>query len=154
MRILSIALLLMVIAAFAFAITQAEITEAEDLINSNKDCSSLSSAQLDLIGEYIMERMHPGEAHELMDEMMGGEGSDGLKQMHVQMARRLYCKEDVGGMMGSGGMRNMMMGNNSYGGIFGWNIFEVLLLVLLVGLIVLVYLNIWKKAKENGKVKK
>ena len=71
------------------------------------------------------------------------------------MAKRLYCNEDVGGMMG-GGMMNMMgnnmmgsgmMGNWGYG--FGyWNFFNILYAVLFIGLIVLVYLWIIKLWKD------
>src|SRR3989344_4399236 len=82
--------------------------ETKQLIDSGISCDELTDEQLEAIGEYYMEQMHPGEAHELMDEMMGGEGSNTLKQMHIQMAKRLYCNEDVGGMMSSGGMMGMM----------------------------------------------
>ena len=73
-----------------------------------------------------MEQMHPGEAHETMDEMMGGEGSESLKQIHINMARFFYCGES--GAMSSG-MMNMMMGrgmmgssgmmNSNYGNMMG-----------------------------------
>ena len=59
-----------------------------------------------------MEQMHPGEQHEQMDEMMGGDGSETLKGMHINMAKSFYCGEHEAmssGMMSSG-MMNMMMG--------------------------------------------
>lgn len=165
--------MLMVISGFAFAISQAEITEAQSLINSNQNCNSFSNDQLELIGEYIMERMHPGEAHELMHQMMGlEEGTQEEKQFHINLAKSMYCGGSSNyGMMGGGVRGNMMrgmmgygtvgtgygygmMGNYGYGGIFGWNIFEILFAILLVGIIVLVYLNIWKKTKENNKARK
>ncbi len=94
--------------------------ETKQLIDSGISCDELTEEQLEAMGDYYMEQMHPGEAHELMDQMMGGEGSDSLKQVHINMAKRLYCNEDIGGMMGSGGMMgggmmNMMMGNNQMG---------------------------------------
>src|SRR3989344_3398194 len=90
-----------------------EIEEGKKLVESKASCDRLSNEQLEAIGDYYMEQMHPGESHELMDKMMGGEGSESLKQMHINMAKQLYCNEDVGGMMGmmgSGGMMNMMGG--------------------------------------------
>ena len=108
-----------------------------------------------------MEQMHPGEAHELMDEMMGGEGSDSLKQMHIQMAKRLYCNEDVSGMMGSGGMVGMMpmmMGNNmvgsgmmgNYPAYYGYNNFwNILWMVFLIGAIALIIWLIYKFTKKR-----
>src|SRR3989344_3532727 len=84
--------------------------ETKQIIDSGISCDKLTDEQFEAMGDYYMEQMHPGEAHEMMDQMMGGEGSDTLKQMHIQMAKRLYCNEDVGGMMG-GGMMNMMIGS-------------------------------------------
>lgn len=90
------------------------IEEGQKLVEEKINCDDLNDEQLEAVGEYLMEQMHPGESHEIMDQMMGGEDSDSLKQMHIQMAKRIYCNEDIGGMMG-GGMMNMMMGNNMMG---------------------------------------
>lgn len=46
--------------------------ETKQLIDSGIGCDKLTDEQLESIGEYYMEQMHPGEAHELMDNMMGG----------------------------------------------------------------------------------
>src|SRR3990172_225410 len=92
---------------FANAVSQEELNEAKSLIDSAQDCKALSSDQLEIIGEYYMEQMHPGEAHKLMHQMMGlQEGSDAEKQFHINMAQRIYCNQGYGGMMGmmSGGM--------------------------------------------------
>ena len=74
--------------------------ETKQLIDSGIGCDKLTDEQLESIGEYYMEQMHPGEQHETMDQMMGGEGSESLKQMHIAMGRNFYCEKD--GMMGSG----------------------------------------------------
>src|SRR3989344_2462526 len=110
-------------------------------------CSELSDEQLEVMGDYYMEQMHPGESHELMDTMMGGEGSASLKQVHINMAKRIYCNDNVYigyGMMGSGGMMNMM-GRGVMGGYptrydysnYGyWNIFWIVLFAAVILLIV------------------
>src|SRR3989338_6254262 len=93
--------------SLANATTQQELSEAKNLIDSEIDCKDLADAQLELIGEYYMEQMHPSESHELMHKMMGlEEGSKAEEQFHINMAKVLYCGES-GGMMS---MMNMMAG--------------------------------------------
>ena len=142
----------------ANAITQQEISEAKGLIDSKADCKSLSDSQLEIIGEYYMEQMHPGESHELMHQMMGlKEGSEAEKQFHINMAKALYCGETnafgSGSMMGRGMMNMMtggnmgygMMGNDPFGYGYGyWSFWNILYLILLIGLIILVYFGIIK----------
>ena len=100
--------------SFSFVNSHGEETfeTAEHLINEKIPCSELSDEQLEVIGDYYMEKMHPGEAHEAMDNMMGGEGSESLKQAHIQMAETHYCdnfSSSSFGMMGNyGGMMGMM----------------------------------------------
>ena len=148
-------------------ITQQEIKETKSLIDAKVDCKSLSDTQLEIMGEYYMEQMHPGESHELMHQMMGlKEGSEDEEQFHINMAKSLYCNENVGGMMGSGGMMgggmmNMMMGGNmiGLGGMMGnlgygvgyWNFVNVLYVILLIGLIILVYFWIIKLFRGSKK---
>ncbi len=94
--------------------------EVKSLIDSGVSCDKVTDEQLEEIGDYYMEQMHPGEAHEIMDNMMGGEGSESLKQVHIKMARRLYCNENlyIGyGMMGGG---VMPMTANYYGSSGGY----------------------------------
>ncbi len=116
----------LVLTTFVFAHGEGDFAEAEEIIKQKAPCNELSDEQLEHIGEYYMEQMHPGEAHKQMDKMMGGEGSESLKQMHINMAKAFYCGEHTamsgsmmdmmmgdgmmqGGMMDSG-MMNMMMG--------------------------------------------
>lgn len=85
-----------------------------EIIEKKVSCSELTDDQLEKMGDYYMEQMHPGENHNLMDEMMGGEGSESLRQAHIFMARRWYCGDATGmGMMG------MMMGSG-----YGMNSFS------------------------------
>ena len=164
--------LLSIAAVLAQESHDSEITEGKKLVENKISCDELNSEQLEAIGEYYMEQMHPGEAHEMMDKMMGGEGSESLKQVHINMAKRLYCNDNIYigyEMMGSGGMMNMvaggmmggqnvqnvqgnMMGNWGYGFSYG-NVMSILYIILLIGLIILVYLwiiKLWKKGKNKG----
>jgi len=147
--------------------------EGKGLVDSNISCDQLTEHQLEEIGEYIMEQMHSGTSHEAMHEMMGfKEGDPEEEKFHVNLAKTMYCWDNKsGGMMGSGmmsrGMKSNMMQNMTgigsagtpYGmmgyyntaNIFGWDVFHILLLVLLIGLIILVYLNILTKLKEGKK---
>lgn len=148
---------------------EGEIEEGRTLVESGISCDELSDEQREAIGEYYMEQMHPGEEHEAMDEMMGGEGSESLRSMHIQMARSRYCDEGgmmgmmgSGSMMGSGGMMDdktysykksggmmKMMGSwpFSWFGIGGF-VFKILFLGLIIWLIVWL---INKYSKQAGK---
>lgn len=164
----AMAVFLLLNLSLAIAITQQEASEAKSLIDSKANCKSLSDSQLEIIGEYYMEQMHKGESHELMHQMMGmKEGSEAEKQFHINMAKAIYCgdKNAFGGMM-NGGMMSMMgsgfgtnmmsqgmMGNYGYG--FGyWNFQNALYLILVIGLIILVYLGIFKLWREIFQKKK
>ena len=148
-----------------------EFAEAKKIIDAKTPCAQLSEKQFETVGDYLMEQMHPGQAHEVMDKMMGGEGSESLRLMHIAIAKRLYCNDisdavNYGmmgyGMMGGfgitnyGGMMNMVMGNNFGYGMMGnygyglgyWNLINFLSLVLVIGLIILVYLWIMKLWKD------
>lgn len=124
--------LLMIIGAIFATAGQDELAAAKQLIESNESCDQLSYEQLELIGDYYMEQMHPGEAHETMDRMMGGEGSESLRQAHIQMALVLYCGQTnttvtYGGMMGMmpfmyrSGFGGSMV-SYPYGGMMGYDI--------------------------------
>jgi len=152
----AMAIILLLNLGLVSAITQQEIKEAKGLIDSKANCKNFSDSQLEIIGEYYMEQMHPGESHELMHQMMGlKEGSKAEEQFHINMAKVIYCGEANGvmgyGMMG-GGMMNMMMGGGNMMGYgmmgnnpFGyWNFLNFLYTILLIGLIILVFLGIIK----------
>src|SRR3989338_11353593 len=136
------AMILLLNLSLVSAITQQEIDEAKKLIDSKADCKSLSNSQLEIMGEYYMEQMHPGESHELMHQMMGlKEGSEDEEQFHINMAKTIYCGETnafgPAGMM-SGGMMNMMrmmmgsgmMSNNPMGfGYSYWSFWNIIWLL-------------------------
>ena len=117
-----------------YAVDQEELDEAKALIDQQVSCAKLADEQLELIGEYYMEQMHPGEAHKIMHKMMGlEEGSETEEQFHVNMARTMYCDESdgkdgmmkfngriqSGGMMVPMGMMRNMMGGGMMGGDLG-----------------------------------
>lgn len=108
-----------------------DFEQAEGIINAELPCDSLSDEQLELLGDYYMEGMHPGEAHILMDEMMGGEGSEALREVHINMAKSFYCGE--AGAMGSG-MMGMMGGIGWFGMGLLWLVF-IALAAFIVGII-------------------
>ena len=173
--IIGLVLLLNISSVLAY---EYNLAETKQLIDSGVGCDKLTNEQLEAMGDYYMEQMHPGESHELMDNMMGGEGSESLKRVHINMAKRLYCNENVYmgyGMMGSGGMMSMMgrgmMGGypasydyNNYG---YWNIFWILLFATVIFLIVWIIhrfgikktasetpLNILRKRFAKGEINK
>ena len=138
--------------SIGFISTHGEETfaQAEELIKQKISCENLTQEQLEILGDYYMEQMHPGELHEIMDERMGGEGSESLKQVHINMGLTFYCGE-VGGM--SSGMMNTMMGrgmmgNWGYSGINFW-IFNILFIIVIVLLIILLIKSFKKRRLKN-----
>ena len=147
---------------FSFLVTAQEehdFGKAKQLVDSGISCSNLTNEQLESIGDYFMEQMHPGEAHEYMDRMMGGEGSESLKQVHINIARRIYCNEKGYGMM-NGGMMGMMgnyyyqnsqNGNSYQNNFIGFQTFFYILIILVIIILVLVTLLLINKLKKGGK---
>ncbi len=127
------------------------VEAGRQLIEQGIPCRSLSEEQLESIGEYYMEQMHPGAAHERMDALMGGEGSEQLKQVHIQMTRMFYCGER--GAMSSSMMKKVIGGGgfsmvNNYNGFgmmggsspFSWG-FGFIFMILFWGAII--WLIVW-----------
>lgn len=98
----------------ALASETEDIKAGEMLVKNRVSCSSLSNEQLENIGEYYMELMHPRELHETMDARMGGEGSESLKQVHINIAKMMYCGETSAMPMS---MMNIMMNRGGFGGM-------------------------------------
>jgi len=135
----------------ASAHAEEDFAKAEDLIKSKISCSESSDEQLEIIGEYYMEQMHPGKLHEIMDERMGGEVSESLKQIHINMARSFYCGESD---YISSTMMNTMMGRSGMMGNAGFYyqnnqtyIITTILVITIIILLIILIINLIKKAK-------
>ena len=83
-----------------------DFSTALEIIEQQVRCDQLNEEQFELLGDYYMELMHPGEVHILMDKRMGGEGSESLKLMHVRTGERFYCGDSYG--MGRHGVWDRM----------------------------------------------
>jgi hypothetical protein len=78
-------------------------------------CDRVTDEELEEVGDAWMGVMHPNESvHERMDEMMGGEGSESLRQAHINMALGYL------GCAGGGMDRGMMGGGRESGMGNGW----------------------------------
>ena len=114
-----------------------EIKTSQNVSENNQiKCENVSEQNFEELGDAVMGVMHPNEQeHELMDQMMGGEGSQSLKAAHILMGKRyLGCVSGTSGygMMGGNGnfYNNMMSG-------FGWNWLGFLYQFLFLSLIIL-----------------
>lgn len=88
------------------------IIVAQGVVGQNEiQCDEVVDAQFEELGDAVMQAMiGDDQSHEIMDQMMGGEGSQSLQQMHIAMGQRyLGCAQGQFGTMGSmGGMMSMM----------------------------------------------
>lgn len=134
---------------------------------SQIDCTKISDGAFERLGDAWMERQIGNTSvHKRMDQMMGGEGSENLKDAHIKMGKNyLDCSpngfswmmpmmfgtnvaSEGGGfpMMGwgTGGFANMMNGNLGFGfGLLG----ALFWLVVLFDLILL-GIFLWKKIQK------
>ncbi len=151
----SIIAFLLISINFANAHGEEDFAKAEELIKQKISCSELTDEQLELIGDYYMEQMHPGELHEIMDERMGGEGSESLRQVHINIARAFYCGEH-GAMPNN--MMNIMMGRSGmmgYGNYYaqgqnyGYNTFLIILSIFIFIVLILLIALLIKQSQKT-----
>ncbi len=152
---------LVLISTFLVAHGEDTFAHAEEIIQQKISCDDLTENQLEILGDYYMEQMHPGEQHEIMDEMMGGEGSDSLRQAHINMGLAFYCGEHES--MNPSMMNTMMGRNTMYGNMMQgyWpqsnsltNLFNFLLIVGLILFIIWLIKELTGKKKYKRKNKK
>lgn len=130
-------------------------TVLQDILNRQKistiqdlDLAKISDNEWERLGDAVMEVQHPGQAHKLMDRMMGGEESESLRQMHINMGKAYlgYGKNFGSGMMGGGMMtswkNNSLRGNGfpmmgvgsmmGYGAYSGYGILSMVIWILAI----------------------
>jgi len=81
------------------------------------DLAKVSDDEWERLGDAVMELQHPGQAHDVMDQMMGGEGSESLRQMHINMGKAYLGYGNAN--YGSGMMVGNMMG---FGSMIGYGV--------------------------------
>ena len=128
---------------------ESTLNKAKLIIDSNVPCENLTKEDLEIIGDYYMEQMHPGEQHEMMDAMMGGEGSESLKNAHIAMAERIYCAKVSPNYTRSSsgfGMGPMGYASPMYNGP---SIFHTIGIFFMGGLTTLILILIWREWKGS-----
>lgn len=138
----------------------AEILEFQGVGSVDEvDCENITDSQFERLGDAWMETIHPGEAHERMDAMMGGEGSATLREAHINMGTRyLGCpgnregrgwKPHMGMMPWAGMMGGEWTGGSGFqsSGLTLFWITWVVTILLLDALLVTLIRYFWKKGR-------
>jgi len=131
-----------------------EIKTDQNVEETDKiDPDRVSDVRLIELGEALMELMVPNERqHELMDEMMGGEGSESLDAMHRSMGYHYLSGGGEAswrsgwGMMGPG-MMNNWQGNMLSASPLVW----IIVVILAVAAVVLALLLSVRKHQGTGR---
>lgn len=152
LRFILASLLILSLAGTATAHAGESFNQTEDMIKEGTPCSELSDDQLAAIGDYYMEQMHPDEMHDMMDERMGGEGSESLREAHIHMAEQYYCDTYTSHMDGQDWMPMSGTQGHMWGtaGWFGPIISAGLFILIILGIIYLVQqITAGREAEED-----
>lgn len=133
-RVVIISVVLLSVAFIAWSLTDSNsdghsatpeqvITEIRNKMGLSEedtvDPDAVPEQQLERLGDAVMSEVHPNErAHQWMDGMMGGEGSESLASAHRWMGYRYLTDGSVYGYRGG---RMGMMGPGMMGRGWGFN---------------------------------
>ncbi len=168
-KFLSILYLVLIMSTIVFADSNHDdFSEAQSIIEQRIPYEDLTDDQFELLGDYFMDQM-TGENHDYMDQMMGGEGSAELRQVHINMGKNMYPYYLENGelpaqampMMGSYGMMGTDTSNDigwghmmypGYGNMFwGFGFFGVVIMVLFWGAVIWIIYWVVQKSKPKKK---
>ncbi len=136
-KVITIAILILIISAFAVYAQAEDFSTAKQIIADKVQYAQMTDVQFELVGDYFMDLM-TSSRHSAMDTMMGGDGSESLKQFHIALGKNNYQYYLQTGKLQSGMMGQTqsqpfwMMGSNqaivpslgvSYGMMgYGWTL--------------------------------
>lgn len=128
------------------------VLKSQNISSLNQlNCKIVTPDQFEKVGDAYMGVMAGNEEnHSFMEQRMGGDNSENLKNVHIQMGKNyLGCQTNKGGgfsMMGWGGYGYGNMMNGSW----GWGFGLLGLLFWLVAFVDLILLGIflWKRIKK------
>lgn len=151
--------IVIMITSLTFAHEDNQLNKAEEIIKSGIPCNELTEEQFEVLGDYYMEKMHPGEAHEIMDRMMSNGDPERLRQMHIAMGKSIYCNDNYPEIPVMGGMMGMMNFGIPHSFMWGamnyWALFWIILVVAIILLIFLIiYLIQGQKSKNTEEILK
>jgi len=154
-RIFTVLILFLLSISFVVAHKEDTLAQGEAIVQAKTSCDALSDEQLEAVGEWYMEQMHPGALHDAMHTAMGlEEGTDEEEKFHMLLAQRMYCGDTNAyyGMMGGYGMMGygmmgMMYGN--WGWFFLWFLWILLFIIIFAAVFALVFWLVWKSLNKK-----
>jgi len=132
--------------------SQQKVSRIQDI-----NCNDISDDDFEILGNAYMEQIHPGQQHELMDQMMGGEGSVALRNTHILMGQRYLVMMGIysggatrsnDGYYGSAMMGTYGFAGKSLGTSWFWlNSFIMMILIWVILILIIAALIKWLKRK-------